>query len=323
MPVSRKSKTTEKLHGPYHSTRRATRLHSTFSSVERMDPSSDEQKIYYRSLKKHIKNQRLVTFCRDSKDWIPWDPPVQVRKSGTLSTVSPNEYEGMPAYVAPICPHSLNEFRMESEYEMRVKCVRKRGQIQYSFCASHPQCIFEMPIPFDPTEHIQNVYNNEGDEIDVYSSAHCSIQSNQSHFTEGRFTVEATNHRASSDEGLIEQLEAAEQCGAYIKHPELHPAFDQSQTHARLEPYSSFEYRRQSLRNLENFDTAIGRAIFRLNSVTGLIPGALRTLINASYRCSACYCEYSAVAFATHLRHDHCLNSPNTAKGWFLPIHDS
>ncbi|KAL0057207.1 hypothetical protein AAF712_016160 [Marasmius tenuissimus] len=129
------------------------------------------------------------------------------------------------------------------------------------------------------------------------------------------FTPQQMAERASIDWDLAETLIGAEEEGLWISEPAQHPAWKGNTLPSRIVPYVNLGPT-DLFDHLQFFETPIGRALKDLNSTTGLIPGAFRTLCGESCMCWRCLCEYSSTAYMSHIEDGACLNSQCDTKDY-------
>ncbi|KAG7093239.1 hypothetical protein E1B28_006925 [Marasmius oreades] len=125
------------------------------------------------------------------------------------------------------------------------------------------------------------------------------------------FTIKEMAARKNYDMDLIANLRQCEEDEIFHGYPQLHPAWPgtvSKKVHPRLKPYEDM-HPSILFMHMDFHDTPSGRLIQDLNSITGVIPGAFRTLVETSRVCPACVCEYSSTAFMSHIQEGHCMNS--------------
>ncbi|KAG7093158.1 hypothetical protein E1B28_009440 [Marasmius oreades] len=125
------------------------------------------------------------------------------------------------------------------------------------------------------------------------------------------FTIEEMESRKNYDMELMVHLRQCEDDETFIGYPHLHPAWPgtvSSQLHPRLKLYDDM-HPSILFMHMDFHTTPSGHIVQDLNSITGVIPGAFRTLVETSRVCPSCVCEYSSVAFMSHIQEGRCLNS--------------
>ncbi|KAK1228254.1 hypothetical protein PQX77_008709 [Marasmius sp. AFHP31] len=312
-------------------------------------------------MREFIKKGQIPTFDCDEGHWTEWNAPLRVLSSGAMKTICPMSWSTSPGYKAPLCPHSVNPWRIHEECEMNVKPTPTRGgKTGYIFAAKHNGCIFRVPIPYNGVETFEDLElgENSDEEIDVYSSAFHSRNyarttpspsggsipgpsgsrglassppdytplpnSDDTLYTPSPspqkpvkksypngvlltekvilFSPQEMDARANPDLDLTQTLLGCEKEGVWRDEPSQHPAWDGNTLPSRIAPYTKYGPC-DLFDHLNQYDTAIGKALKDLNTSTGLVHAAFLTLCGESRTCWLCnYLKnYSVVRTDSHI----------------------
>ncbi|KAJ8077478.1 hypothetical protein PM082_001908 [Marasmius tenuissimus] len=119
-----------------------------------------------------------------------------------------------------------------------------------------------------------------------------------------------STRRTEADWQPIRTSSASKTNAAMCPYTNQHWVFTLKGLHDRVGDFSAWiPQNTDTHRHSALSKTPIGRTIRNLNSTTGVVPGAMRTLIDTTRICTSCMYHFSAAAFFTHIEEGRCTSS--------------
>ncbi|KAK1219593.1 hypothetical protein PQX77_017689 [Marasmius sp. AFHP31] len=298
------------------------------------DPSEAELETYYRNLRRHIRQGRMVTFDPHRKQWRNWPRPYAEHADGTISNLHAYQFGSATASFPVLCPHSSNTLRTRAECTMVVHTSPERGDY-FRIHNSRHYCDFQIPIPALATLPEMDEYPAMDDwpfsEETRTLSPPPAEQGNRTSDSTSRvsphlsplpwevepdfhvfFTHEKALQRAEHNPQFIEKVRSAHLTGDYANsHLLSHPAHS-SPTHHLLQEWDLDV--RPNGQNLVNqhqqfVATGVGFATRNLFSTLGVPDEVWNRVVASAITCSVCHCVYSADGYSDHINeHGYCRN---------------